>query len=100
MTMQHRLFVNPNRHGRSSYPLVVVLQADVAEGSERIVAPLSRAEGEMPSRLRPIVLHDDVAFMVMMRLLGILPDRLLRHPVGSIAHYREDLTRALDWLFF
>jgi hypothetical protein len=26
--------------------------------------------------------------------------RFLRHPVGSIAQYREDLTRALDWLFF
>ena len=78
MTMQHRLFVNPNRHGRSSYPLVVVLQADVTEGSERIIAPLSRAGVEPPSRLRPVVLHDGVAFMVMMRLLGILPARLLR----------------------
>jgi hypothetical protein len=32
-------------------------------------------------------------------LLGLLPVRLLRHPVGSIAGYRDDLNRTLAWLF-
>jgi hypothetical protein len=35
-----------------------------------------------------------------MRLLGLVPARFLRHPIGSIAQHRDDLTRALDWLFF
>jgi hypothetical protein len=50
--------------------------------------------------MRPLVRHDGEQFIVIMRLLGLLPIRLLRHPVGSIAQYRDDLTRALDWLFF
>ena len=99
MTMQHKLFVNPSRRARAAYPLVVVLQVDIAEGAERIVAPLSRAEGEPASRLRPLIHHDGKEFIVLMRLLGVLPVRLLRHPVGSIAQYRDDLIRAIDWLF-
>jgi hypothetical protein len=31
--------------------------------------------------------------------LGLIPTRLLRHPVGSIAAYQKDIVRALDWLF-
>jgi toxin CcdB len=98
--MQHDLFVHPNGRMRASYPLVVVLQADVAEGDGRVVAPLSRAIVEPPSRIRPLIQHDGDRFIVIMRLLGLLPVRLLRHPVGSIAQYRDDLARALDWLFF
>jgi hypothetical protein len=98
--MQHDLFVHPNRLARASYPFIVVLQADVAEGAERIVAPLAHKGNEPISRMRPLVLHDKTEFIVIMRLLGVLPMRFLRHPVGSIAQYREDLTRALDWLFF
>jgi len=36
----------------------------------------------------------------MMRLVGFLPARHLREPIGSIARYRDDISRALDWLFF
>lgn len=97
--MQHKLFVNPSRRARAVYPLVVVLQMDIAEGAERIVAPLSRAGGEPASRLRPLIRHDGQDFIVLMRLLGTLPVRVLRHSVGSIAEYRDELIRAIDWLF-
>jgi toxin CcdB len=100
MTMQHELFVHPNKRARPSYPLIVVLHADVAEGEERIVAPLTGAVAGAPSRMRPLIRHDGGEFVVLMRLLGLVPIRLLRHPVGSIASYRDDLTQALDWLFF
>jgi toxin CcdB len=100
MTMQHELFAHPNKRARTMYPLLVVLQADVAEGDERVVAPLTFASAEPPSRMRPLVSHEGENFVVVMRLLGLVPSRLLRHPVGSIARYRDDITRALDWLFF
>jgi len=98
--MQHELFVNPSRRARAIYPLIVVLQADVAEGDERVVAPLTTVIGGRPSRMHPIVRHDGAGLAVVMRLLSTMPNRLLRHPVGSIAQYRDDLSRALDWLFF
>lgn len=98
--MQHELFVLPNKQARTGYPLIVVLQADVAEGDERVVAPLTFASAGPPSRMRPLVAHDGENFIVVMRLLGLISRRLLRHPIGSIAHYRDDPSRALDWLFF
>ena len=97
--MQHELFVHPNARARTIYPLIVVLHADVAEGDERVVAPLTRGIPGSTSRMRPAIRHDGEDFIVIIRLLALLPLRLLRHPIGSIARYRDDLTRALDWLF-
>jgi len=48
----------------------------------------------------PIVDHGDQRYVVVFNFVTNMPARLLRHPVGSIAHYRDDLTWALDWLFF
>jgi CcdB protein len=92
--MQHDLFVNPDRRGRVIYPLVVVLQADVVDSDTKIVAPLTTTAivPNPPTRALPLVTHDDRDYVVIMRLLG--------QPVGSVAPYRDDITRALDWLFF
>jgi len=99
--MQHDLYVNPNRRLRFVYPLIVQLQADIVEGQDSIVAPLTPTD-LMPgagSRIRPQVRHEGRDLIVVMRLMTPLPARLLRHPVGSIAIWRDDLTRAIDWLF-
>jgi toxin CcdB len=100
--MQHDLFVNPSRRARGVYPLVVALQADIGEGDSRIVAPLTTTAivPNPPGRALPVVSHDGGGYVVMMRLVGFLPARHLREPVGSIAQYRDDISRALDWLFF
>ena len=99
--MQHDLFANPNRRERQSYPLIVDLQANAVEGQTRVVAPLTPVKAQTPNtRLAPIVTHDGQQYAVFMNLMTNLSGRLLRHRVGSIAHYRDDLTRALDWLFF
>lgn len=100
--MQHDLYANPNHRIRSIYPFVVQLQANIVEGHDRIVAPLTPAD-VMPgavSRIRPRVRHDNQDYVVVMRLMGPLPTRLLRHQVGSIAPWRDDINLALDWLFF
>jgi hypothetical protein len=94
--MQHDLFVNPGRRTRAIYPLVVVLQADVVDADTRIVAPLTTTiiVPNPPTRVLPLVSHAGRDYV------GVLPARQLRQPVGSIARYRDDITRALDWLFF
>jgi toxin CcdB len=100
-TTQHDLFANPNRAARSSYPFVAILQASVVGGQTQVVAPLIVVSARVPrSRLLPIVEHDGATYAVMLGLISHLSARLLPHPVGSIARYRVDLVRALDWLFF
>lgn len=99
--MQHDLFANPSLRLRPSYPFIAVLQADVVESNSTFVVPLIPASARMPrSRMLPFVEHDGAVFAVAFELLSNVPQRSLRDPVGSIAQYRDDLTRALDWLFF
>jgi hypothetical protein len=99
--MQHELFANPSRRARSVYPLIVALQANIVGGESEMIAPLTPVTQSTPaSRLPPIVEHGRCRYGVMFPLMTNLSARLLRHPVGSIAQFRDDLTRALDWLFF
>jgi hypothetical protein len=53
-----------------------------------------------PPRLLSVVEQASLRYAVMFGLITHLSARIVRHQVGSIAHYRDDLTRALDWLFF
>lgn len=99
--MQHDLFANPNRRERAGFPFIGDLQADAVESNYRIVAPLTAVTAGVPvSRLLPIVEHDGHRYVVLFTLMANLSARFLRHPVGSIAHVWDDLTRALAWLFF
>ena len=101
--MQHELFANPNPRSRRAYPFVVVLQADIAEGNSRLVAPLAPHTGPLASaesRALPLIDHDHKRYAVALPLISNLPQNQLRNAVGSIVHYRDDITRALDWLFF
>jgi toxin CcdB len=101
MTMQHDLFANPNRRERQGFPFIVDLQANIVDSDYRMVAPLTAVAARIPvTRLVPIIEHDGQKFAVLFNLMTSLSTRLLRHPVGSIAAYRDDLSRALDWLFF
>jgi toxin CcdB len=100
--MQHELFPNPNARSRRAYPLVVVLQSDIAEGESRLVAPLAPHTGPLTraaSRALPLVDHDGEHYAVALPLISSLPRNQLRHTVGNIAQYRDGLTRAPDWLF-
>jgi hypothetical protein len=46
-----------------------------------------------------MVEHHGQRYAVAVELVTYLPVRLLRQPAGSIAQYRDDLIRAIDWLF-
>jgi len=97
--MQHDLFANPANGTRRAFPLIAVLQADLAsEGRGRIVAP-RRSMPDAVGRLLPIVKHEGVEFLIALELMTSVPIRVLRPKLGSIAQYRDDITRALDWLF-
>jgi toxin CcdB len=100
--MQHDVFANPAPRTRAAFPLVAVLQADLsAEGRSQMIAPMA-PRGAMPravGRLMPIVRHDGHEFLLAMELMTSVPIGALRDPLGSIAAHRDDITRAVDWLF-
>ena len=101
--MQHNLYANPNPRSRRAYPFVVVLQADAADGERRLVAPLALLAGPLArtqNRALPVIDHDDRRYAVALPLISTLPRHQLRDAIGSAAAYRDDISRALDWLFF
>jgi len=100
--MQHDVFANPAPRTRAAFPFIAILQADLsAEGRSRMVAPMAPREAVPGAigRLLPIVRHDGRAFLLAVELMTSLPVAALRNPVGSIATHRDDITRAIDWLF-
>jgi toxin CcdB len=100
--MQHDVFANPAPRTRAAFPFIAVLQADLsAEGRSRMIAPMA-PRAAMPGavgRLLPIVRHDGRAHLLAVELMTSLPISALRNPLGSIAAHRDDITRAIGWLF-
>jgi toxin CcdB len=99
--MQHDVFVNPGARTRAAFPFVAELQANVAEGRERIVAPMAPVTGYFGAagRQTPAVRHDGEAYYLVIPLMSSLPRSRLSKPVGSVRQYRDDIVRAIDWLF-
>ena len=100
--MQHDLYANPHLHSRRAFPFVVVLQADLPGGDRRLVAPVAPYVAPFTSvqtRVLPLIEHDAERYTVALPLISSLPRKTLRRAVGSLADYRDDITRALDWLF-
>ncbi|MBN9561260.1 MAG: CcdB family protein [Alphaproteobacteria bacterium] len=100
--MQHDVFANPAPRSRASYPFLAVLQADLsAERDGRIVAPMAPVGALTGSagRLLPVVEHAGQKYYLILELMTSLPRHVLRNPLGSVATFRDEITRALDWLF-
>ncbi len=66
-----------------------------------MVAPMAAfaSYSESPGRLSPIVRHDGAAFYLVLPLMGLLPRGTLTKPVGTIRQHRDDIVRAIEWLF-
>jgi len=100
--MQYDVFDNPIPQARRAFPLVAILQSDLANtGRERIVAPLAprtRVSGTA-GRLTPIVKVAQIEHVLFVPRMTTLPAQELRGSKGNLADHREDIVAALDYLF-
>ncbi len=85
-------------------PWLLDVQADLLDALHtRIVIPLRRrdrfAEARLPPELAPVVEVEGVACVVETPKLAAVPARALRSPVCSLAGHRDELTRAIDFVF-
>jgi toxin CcdB len=100
---QFDVFVNSLAATRRTYPFVVALQSNFAQGArDQIVAPMVPLKliPKVVSRLTPIVALDGSEHMVLMPALTGMSSRDLRQPHGSLASARSELLSAIDYLFF
>ena len=102
MITQFDVFTNPIVRARRAYPLVAVLQSDLADtGRERIVAPLAPRSrlGGSAGRLTPYVDVAGAAHVLLVpALTGVLAEDLREHR-GQLARHRDEIVAALDYLF-
>jgi toxin CcdB len=100
--MQFDVHPNPIGRARRAFPLVAVLQSDLAEtGRDRVVAFLAPRAG-LPTatgRLMPIVRVGGEEFVLLVQSLTNLPVADLKSAVGNISTQRDSIIEALDWLF-
>ena len=99
--MQHDIFINPSLRTRAAFPFVAELQANIAEGRDRLVAPMARFDSVpfTPGRLSPVIRHDGQAYYLVVPHMGLLPRNRLTQSVGSVAQFRDEIIHAIDWLF-
>lgn len=99
---QYDVVDNPIPRARRSFPLVTILQSDLADtGSDRIVAPLvpSAHIPGVVGRLMPIVKVEGVEYALIVPRLTAVPAAELRAVKDSLSAYRNEIVGALDLLF-
>lgn len=100
---QFEVFANPIVRARTSYPFVVVLQANVARGGcERAVAPVAprAAFPVISGRLTPIMTIGRDEFVLLVTALTTIPVQSFGRAIASLGNRRDDILAAIDYLFF
>ncbi len=99
---QYDVVDNPVPRARRAFPLVAILQSDLADtGSDRIVAPLVPGD-DIPGvvgRLMPIVKVQGVDYALIVPRLTAVAAAELRAVKDNLSAYRSDIVAALDLLF-
>ena len=97
---QFDVYRHPDKARRPVYPYLVVLQHDsVALSSDVVVAPLTPSLRASASRIQPVLDVQSKPVLLRTPLLGAVPRRLLRGPVGSLQQSRDQIIAAIDLLF-
>jgi toxin CcdB len=98
---QFDVIENPNRAARSTFPFVVVVQSDVSSNSKTaVVAPITpRAKAPAADRaVLPVEIKGE-PYAVLMHGLAALPIQPRTKPVAQLPEIRDQLPRAIDYLF-
>lgn len=97
---QFDVYENPG-DSRKSYPYVVDIQSPyISQLATRIVLPLGYAssfKSESMTRLTPEITYGEEHLLLLTPQISAMPARLLRNPIGSLAHFREQIINALDF---
>ncbi len=97
---QFDVYANPSHHSKAHYPYLVDIQSALLNRlASRIVIPLGRSSafgGEAMKGLTPQISFDGEELLLLTPQITSVPEKLLRNPVGSLAHFRDQIVAALD----
>lgn len=98
---QFEVYENPSTNTRKAFPYIVDIQSPVIEDiSTRIVVPLGRLQSfknQAMTKLTPEINYEGDRFLLLIPQIASIPAKYLKTPIGSLAHFREEIIAALDF---
>lgn len=98
---QFDVYQNPSKASRKHYPYLLDIQSPyISEITTRIVIPLGLASSfrnEAMNVLTPEISYEDEELLLLTPQISSVPSKILKEPVGSLSHFREQIINALDF---
>ena len=98
---QFDVYSNPSHTTHEAYPYLVDIQnPTISEIATRIVIPLGKLKhfnNEEMKNLTPKVEYDGEQLLLPVPQNTTIPSRLLKNPVGSLSHLRDEIVAALTF---
>ncbi len=98
---QFDVYANPSKHTREAYPYILDIQSDaISDIATRIVVPLGLKKdfkNEQLKKLTPTVEYEKQELLILIPQIASIPTKVLKKPIGSLSHLREEIISALDF---
>ncbi len=98
---QFDVYENNNDATRRAYPYLLNIQSEVLSALNTLIvlplAPEAGLKAKDMERLTPKVEYQGETLIVMTPQVAAVPRKNLSEPVGSLAHLRTEIVRALDF---
>lgn len=98
---QFDVYPNPSQTSKAFYPYLLDIQSPyLSELVTRIVIPLGKRTsfgGQTMQGLTPEITFDDQELLLLTPQISSVPAKQLKNPVGSLAHFRDQIVGALDF---
>jgi len=98
---QFDVYLNPSAKSRKHYPYLLDIQNPyISDITTRIVIPLGNVasfENEAMEILTPRINYDGKNLLLLTPQISSVPAKILKKPIGSLAHCRDQIINALDF---
>lgn len=98
---QFDVYLNPSKQSKKHYPYLLDIQSPyISDIATRIVIPLGYAasfQNAAMSKLTPQITFEDASLLLLTPQISSVPANILKKPIGSLAHFREQIINALDF---
>ncbi|MEZ5534478.1 MAG: CcdB family protein [Thiolinea sp.] len=98
---QFTVYRNPGKSSRAAYPYLLDIQHSVLEDlNTRVVIPLGKLANfkhDAMQTISPVIEFEGEQLVLLTPQIASVPARLLKEPVGSLAHFRSEIVAALDF---
>ena len=98
---QFDVYRNPSTNTRAAFPYIVDIQSPIiSDIATRIVIPLGVAahfNNEKLQGLTPDLSYEGEQLLLLTPQISSVPSKLLKTPIGSLDHFRDEIIAALDF---